>query len=64
VAVELFRRACTLGQASGCRALGLCYHYGLGVPSDRAQAIAYLRMGCAGGDATGCETLRELGATP
>jgi TPR repeat protein len=49
-----FRRACDLGLARSCDALGISYREALGVEVDHAQAFELFRRACEGDFASGC----------
>lgn len=53
-AVELWRRACGLGNGRGCAKVGLAYKYGTGLPVDPVAAVAAYEDGCAKGYFGGC----------
>ena len=57
-AVSLYEKACTLGRARACTALG--NHYGSGnaaLPQSKAKAVQYFYKACMGRELTGCNNL-------
>lgn len=42
----------------GCKYIGMMYSSGQGVNKDAAQAVAFYRKACDGGDADACATLK------
>jgi hypothetical protein len=61
-ALELLRRGCTLGCATACVDVGfhLSGESKLRVRPDLAEAVRYSRLGCDGGDRTGCHNMGTL----
>ena len=53
-AFDASRLACLRGDPSGCLLAGEILYQGLGVEGDQAQALAYFRRACRGGEAEGC----------
>ncbi|WP_223646451.1 sel1 repeat family protein [Corallococcus sp. EGB] len=45
-AAPLYRRACELGTSTGCIALGMLHHRGLGVRQDDAKALKLFQRAC------------------
>lgn len=60
VAVALWQRGCEGGDPAGCRALGIAYLQGFGVPRGNAPASVWLKRACDGGDGRGCRELADL----
>ncbi|HTR51436.1 MAG TPA: tetratricopeptide repeat protein [Kofleriaceae bacterium] len=54
--LELFRRACELGDAVGCRNVGVLYRDGVGVTVDLAQALTFFDKSCGLQDYSGCHS--------
>jgi TPR repeat protein len=61
IAVELYRKACDLGDGYGCSSLGFMYGSGQGVGKDEAKAVELYRKACDLGDGRGCWSLGFMG---
>ncbi|HVZ31751.1 MAG TPA: tetratricopeptide repeat protein [Polyangiaceae bacterium] len=54
LAVQLYQRACDLGDGSGCNNLGLAFQSGRGVRQDDARALDSFELGCSRDSAEAC----------
>lgn len=59
-AARYFRRACDLGDESGCRRLGRMYEFGKGVTKNNVEAIRYYLRACDQRDKLQCRNLNEM----
>jgi TPR repeat protein len=64
-AAMAYRQACAAGNPNACSSLGVFLYKGTDpVWSDVPRGIELMRFGCAGGNAWGCERLKEYGLDP
>jgi TPR repeat protein/serine/threonine protein kinase len=63
-AAKLYETACDGGSNNACSSLGWFLFQGRVVPQDKVRGVALLRTGCAGGNAWGCDRLKETGNKP
>ena len=59
-AVELYQKACDLGDASAFCNLGVMYDNGQGVNVDKQKALQLYKKACDMGDEKGCKNYRSL----
>ena len=62
VAAALFKKACDLGNGSGCSNLANLYSAGEMIPKDQAKAREYFNIACEKGDTDACGLRDELDA--
>ena len=63
-AIELFKKACDLGDATGCYNLGVFYAKGQGVKQDYKKAAELFKKACDSGNVIGCHNyiiIKKLG---
>ena len=59
-ATQYHKKACDLGDASGCNNLGVSYSKGQGVKQNKTTAKKYYGKACDFGDQMGCDNYRIL----
>ena len=59
-AVELYQKACDLGNAGAYCNLGNMYYKGFGVAVDKNKALQLYKKSCDMGDERGCKNYRIL----
>ncbi|HJF82550.1 tetratricopeptide repeat protein [Helicobacter pullorum] len=59
-AMELYRRACDLGNTEGCTELGDNYARGHGVRQDYKKAMEFFGKACDLGEQKGCDAYKEM----
>jgi len=59
-AAELYKKACDMGNASGCNNLGILYKHGQGVRQSYLKAAELYKKTCDMGYAAGCYNLGGL----
>ena len=59
-AMQFYKKACDLGNASGCNNLGSLYAKGRGVKQNESIAKQYYGKACDFGDQMGCDNYRIL----
>jgi TPR repeat protein len=59
-AVELYKKACDMGDGWGCKSLGGMYEYGEGVAKDSTRARELYKKACDLGAEIGCKFLKSM----
>jgi uncharacterized protein len=58
--IDLFRKACKLGDGEACHHLGDAYAKGVGVPQNEPRASALYQQACDASVKAACTALEEL----
>jgi len=59
-AVELFRKACDQGEATGCNNFGVMHEQGAGVRQSNSDALSFYGKACDMKDEKGCKNYARV----